>query len=560
MADPFSPTAFDLVAAMSEEGSEGIASVDPEVLQCEGIPSYKEILDTHKKEDASKDDTSKDDASKDDASKEGSSKEGTPKEEEDDQEMGDASKVSKAAIGKGNSKSKANQGVKRKEKAKPGKGRGKGKRKGTPKEEEKPGKGRGKGNAESPTAAGPETKPETKPKKTSTAGKATAATPETKPNDSAKQVAKVKGSIAKKLNMPPAKPKPKPKPKTDAKSKEKEDQAEDEEEDEEEDEDDKDRDAPINAAKRAGLSAKELNVTRMRFHRSTLQSSGKRCAKATAPSKCPKELLDKMTCPKSKDILFKIWSECKEEWGRVMMYVKKYSKTYEKGKTVDRWMTLKQLEKHFGDKDLAKEVAKGCPSRPHKNLEKDDPDMAKNFPQYMANVVDEEEKGWEKGTETGMVLESEVAKGDEAIAQMVAALDEIGGFKTSGGKPELTDAEKAAKKAEAEVKKQEKEAALAADPKLRAKAWLKGISADITKFKTAEAEASSIRDHDLRNLYNTKFKNHIALLGKFRTEIENAVSKKSSCFEESAEPSRGGHQTWKVRQRRVEQAEGDLHG
>ena len=240
-----------------------------------------------------------------------------------------------------------------------------------------------------------------------------------------------------------------------------------------------------------------------------------------------------MTCPKSKDILFKIWSECKEEWGRVMMYVKKYSKTYEKGKTVDRWMTLKQLEKHFGDKDLAKEVSKGCLSRPHKNLEKDDPDMAKNFPQYLANVVDEEEKGWEKGTETGMVLESEVAKGDEAIAQLVAALDEVGGFKPSGGKPELTDAEKAAKKAEAEVKKQEKEPALAADPKLRAKAWLKGISADITKFKTAEAEASSIRDRDLRNLYKTKFKNHIATLGKLRTEIENAVAKDQAVSKKS---------------------------
>ena len=182
---------------------------------------------------------------------------------------------------------------------------------------------------------------------------------------------------------------------------------------------------------------------------------------------------------------------------------------------------------------MAKEVAKGCPSRPHKNLEKDDPDMAKNFPQYMANVVDEEEKGSEKGTETGMVLESEVAKGDEAIAQMVAALDEIGGFKTSGGKPELTDAEKAAKKAEAEAKKQEKEAALAADPKLRAKAWLKGISADITKFKTAEAEASSIRDRDLRNLYKTKFKNHIATLGKLRTEIENAVAKDQAVSKKS---------------------------
>ena len=63
----------------------------------------------------------------------------------------------------------------------------------------------------------------------------------------------MKRSIAKKLNMPPAKPKPKPKPKTDAKGKEEEDQAEDEEEDE----DHEDRDASIDKGTKAGLSSKE---------------------------------------------------------------------------------------------------------------------------------------------------------------------------------------------------------------------------------------------------------------------------------------------------------------
>ena len=431
----------------------------------------------------------------------------------DGQETGGASAASKTTRGKGNGKRTQRTGT---DKANP-------RRTDTSaadNEEDEQSAKRMRKDAKELAAKAPAAKPQTKPK--APAAKAPAAKPQTKPkavpkapaaqtqpksaasNVAAALAAKAAAAkaVAKNRNMAGAKPKPKPKPGAKSKADEEEDEEDDEEEDDEEEnneenEETKKIDEAIAAATSKGKTALERRKEWMRFHRSTIATQGVRSAKSNASDKCPQELLSKMSSHAAKDILFKMWVECKEEWGRVMMYFKKYSKTYSAGKTIDRWMTLKQLEKHLGDKDLAKEVVKGCSSRPNKALAKTDPDLAQQHMQYLANIIDEEEAGWEKGTETGLVLEGNVAKGDEAIAQMITALDECDGFKSTGGKPELTDAEKAAKKAEAEAKKQEKQAAVAADPKLRAKEWLKGISNDITKFKTAEAEASSIRDRDI---------------------------------------------------------------
>ena len=81
----------------------------------------------------------------------------------------------------------------------------------------------------------------------------------------------------------------------------------------------------------------------------------------------------------------------------------------------------------------------------------------------------------------------------------------------------------------AEEKKAEKEKKLNEDPLLRAKEWLRGISKDITKLKTAYNEVCEVQDIGVKQLYKLRFKGHLSELTKLRVSLENAVGKGDVC-------------------------------
>ena len=71
----------------------------------------------------------------------------------------------------------------------------------------------------------------------------------------------------------------------------------------------------------------------------------------------------------------------------------------------------------------------------------------------------------------------------------------------------------------AEEKKAEKEKKLNEDQLLRAKEWLRGISKDITKLKTAYNEVCEVQDIGVKQLYKLKLKGHLSELTTLRVSL-----------------------------------------
>ena len=264
----------------------------------------------------------------------------------------------------------------------------------------------------------------------------------------------------------------------------------------------------------------------MLFLRSRSAGEGVR---ASRTQKIPTELLTAMANPKQRGVVFNIWVASGCDWGRAAAVIKKYHKSWTIARGVERWMTLSQLEKHYNDKTMAKNVSKSAPSRPHKNLLKTDAAAADKNPEFQVEIFDDKEMSEEWGVEAAMIVEGELGKKDDGIAQLLSSLDpKAWDGKKGDEKPVLSEAEKAEKKRKLEEKKAEREAKLESDPQLRAKEWLRGISKDITKLKTAYNEVLDVGDEGVKQLYKMKFKQHINGLQKVRVAIENAVGKGSA--------------------------------